>query len=172
MEDRLNIEELSKIYHTLEGRKVTFRDGGPPHLGTRFSSFNIYLNDSVNMERYIQRDLQGDPLMKGPKWETEVLEPGTPIMVGGLPGKSIKFKPLANELLAAAAYFNDGNHTYHIEYTDSPLSYRDEVFDHIVESFKFIPIAENIDTENSNDNEEDSGNDNEEDLGNDNEDAD
>jgi len=143
IDDKLNIEELSEIYD-LEGREITFRGGGPPHLGPRFSSFDIYLNDSINMERYIQRDLQGNPLMKGTEYETKVIDSGTPITVAGLQGKSIKFRLPVLDVIKEGAYFIDGNHTYHIEYTDNPFFYRDEIFDHIVNSFKFIPIVEDV----------------------------
>ncbi|TVP40720.1 exported protein of unknown function [Candidatus Nitrosocosmicus arcticus] len=170
LEDKLDMESV-EVYGT-EGPSVTFRGGGPEHLGVRFSAFDIYLNDSINMEKYIQRDLEVDPFMP-PEYQTKVLNSGTPITVAGLPGKAIKFMPLGLGLMKEGAYFNDGINTYHIEYTDEEISYKDEVFDHMVNSFKFIPIVKDVPEADSaglldeNNNDEDENNNDEDENNND-----
>ena len=52
--------------------------GGPPHWGIRFSNFDIYLNDSINMENYLRRDLEVDALMPT-KYQTKVINSGTTV---------------------------------------------------------------------------------------------
>jgi len=147
IEDKLDVEEVSKTYD-VEGPGIVFRNGGPEHLGVRFSSFDIYLNDSINMERYIQRDLEKDPFMT-PEHQTKVLNSGTPITIANLTGKVIKFIPMGFPMIKEAAYFNDGINTYHIEYTDDSLTFNDEVFNHIANSFKFIPVVKSVNNDNN-----------------------
>lgn len=145
--DKLDVEKAAAENPDVEGPQILFIGGVPnPPFGTvpQTTQFDIYLNDSINMEKYIKRDLTGDPLLYGTNLGTKVINPVKPINITGLPGKSFKFEKMNGMVVTEAAYFSDGINTYHIAYSADPLYFKDEVFDHIVNSFHFIPIVKQI----------------------------